>query len=134
MRQDPLRNVLCDYEYRCAFSGFRAALNGTYFECEAAHVQWHSFASPDAVSNGIALEPTFHKLLDVGAWSLTDDRRVIVSSQFTGTDTTLSRIRDHHGQPLRSPLPREPLVSLDYILWHREPDLGGVFRLPALSH
>ncbi len=124
--------VLRAYEYRCAFSGFRAALGGTYFGCEAAHVQWHSYEGPDSVSNGIALEPTLHKLFDAGAWSLTDDRRILVSAEFTGTETTVARIREHHGKPLRSPLPGEPLLKPEYIQWHREPDLGGVFRLPAL--
>jgi putative restriction endonuclease len=124
--------VLRAYAYRCAFSGFRAALGGTYFGCEAAHVQWHSYQGPDFVSNRIALEPTIHKLLDAGAWSLTDDRRILVSVEFTGTDSTLERIRERHGKPLRSPLPGEPSVSPQYIQWHREPDLGGVLRQPAL--
>lgn len=124
--------VLRAYEYRCAFSGFRAALGGAYFGCEAAHVQWHAHEGPDSVSNGIALEPTVHKLFDAGAWSLTDDRRILVSAEFTGTDRTVARIREHHGKPLRSPLPGEPILKPEYIQWHREPDLGGVFRLPAL--
>ena len=133
-RRDPQFRecVLRAYEYRCAFSGFRAALNGTYFGCEAAHVQWHCYDGPDSVANGITLEPTLHKLFDVGAWSLTDDRRILVSTHFTGTDETVSRIREQHGQPLRTPLPGEPLVDLDFIQWHREPELGGIFRQPAL--
>ena len=125
--------VLRAYEFRCAFSGFRAALNGSYFGCEAAHVQWHSHSGPDRLSNGIALEPTIHKLFDVGAWSLTDDRRIIVSAHFTGSDESVERVRGRHGQPLRSPLPGEPMLDPQYIKWHREPSLGGVFRAPALS-
>lgn len=133
-RRDPQfrEHVLRAYEYRCAFSGFRAALNGSYFGCEAAHVQWHSHNGPDNLSNGIALEPTIHKLFDVGAWSLTDDRTIIVSSHFTGTDETVERIRSQHGQPLRPPLPGEPSLNNEYIRWHRESELGGVFRSPAL--
>jgi len=133
-RRDPQfrESVLRAYEYRCAFSGFRAALNGSFFGCEAAHVQWHAHDGPDNLSNGIALEPTIHKLFDIGAWSLTDDRRIIVSSHFTGTDETIERIRGQHGQRLRSPLPGEPTLDNDYIRWHRESDLGGVFRTPAL--
>ena len=124
--------VLRAYEFRCAFSGFRAALNGTFHGCEAAHVRWHAHSGPDSVSNGIALEPTIHKLFDIGAWSLTDDRRIIVSKHFTGTDETVKRIRGQHGKPLRSPLEGEPMLDPEYIKWHREADLGGVFRTPAL--
>lgn len=125
-------SVLRAYEHRCAFSGFRAALAGTYFGCEAAHVQWHAYDGPDIVANGIALEPTIHKLFDAGAWSLTDDRRIIVSANYTGSDEAVARLRAHHGQPLRSPLAGNAQVSPEFIRWHRDAKLGGVFREPAL--
>jgi putative restriction endonuclease len=125
-------NVLRAYEFRCAATGFRASLAGTYFGCEAAHVRWHAYDGPDEVANGIALEPTMHKLLDAGAWTLTDDRRILVSKDFTGSDRAVSLLRDLHGKPLACPLPGEPLVSEQFIRWHREQEQGGVFKLPAL--
>ncbi len=133
-RRDPnfRDNVLRAYEHRCAFSGFRAALRGLYLGCEAAHVQWHSYDGPDLVANGIALEPTIHKLFDLGVWSLTDDRIIIVSEHFTGTDETVSRVREQHGKALRDPILGESVLNPDYIRWHRESHLGGVFREPAL--
>ena len=133
-RRDPefRENVLRAYEYRCAFSGFRAAMAGKYLGCEAAHVQWHCYDGPDSVANGIALEPTIHKLFDVGAWTLTDDRRILVSREFTGNDATVARIRERHGKSLGAPLAGESPVDVDFIRWHREPALGGVFREPAL--
>lgn len=96
------------------------------------HLQTDDLWVADTVANGIALEPTIHKLFDVGAWSLTDDRRIIVSANLTGTDTTIERIRSRHGHPLTEPLPGEPQVSAEFIQWHRETDLGGVFRAPGL--
>jgi putative restriction endonuclease len=126
-------SVLRAYEHRCAVTGFRAALGGSYFGCEAAHVQWHAYDGPDIVENGLAMEPTLHKLFDAGAWTLTDDRRILVSAEFTGTDEAVARLRSHHGQPLRPPQVGEPLVSTEYIRWHREKEHGGVFRLPALA-
>ena len=124
--------VLRAYEYRCAFSGFRASLGRSYFGCEAAHVQWHAYAGPDSVANGLALEPTIHTLFDAGAWSLTDDRRILVSANYTGSEVAIERLRARHGQPLLAPLPGQPTIDLEYIRWHREPKLGGVFREPAL--
>ena len=126
-------NVLRAYEYQCAATGFRAALGGSYFGCEAAHVRWHSYEGPDDVANGIALEPTLHKLFDAGAWTLTDDRRILVSQQFTGSEQAVNKLRGLHGKYLRSPLDGEPKVALEFIRWHREAGLGGVFRLPALD-
>jgi len=125
--------VLRAYEHRCAVSGFRAALGGRYLGCEAAHVQWHAYDGPDIVENGLALEPTIHKLFDAGAWTLTDDRKVLVSSELTGSDETINRVRALHGVELRSPLAGEPLVSTEFIKWHRESNLGAVFRHPALA-
>ena len=133
-KRDPRfrEQVLRAYEYRCAFSGFRAAIGGSYFGCEAAHVQWHAYKGPDLLSNGLSLEPTVHKLFDVGAWSLTDQRTIIVSQHLTGTDATIKRIRSKHGQQLIDPLPGTPELDIKFIRWHREPDQGGVFRGPAL--
>lgn len=108
-------DVLRAYEHQCAATGFRAALGGTYFGCEAAHIQWHAYAGPDEVANGIALEPTMHKLLDAGAWTLTDDRRILVSKEFTGSDRAISMLRNLHGKSLRMPLPGEAPVSAAYI-------------------
>ncbi|MBK1650606.1 hypothetical protein CKO36_19140, partial [Rhabdochromatium marinum] len=106
--------VLEAYEYRCAFSGFRAALAGSYTGCEAAHVQWHAYAGPDSVANGLALEPTMHKLFDLGAWTLTDDRRILVSARLTGSDVAMERVRVRHGEPLLEPLPGQPLIDLEF--------------------
>ena len=95
-------------------------------------MRWHAYRGPDTVDNGFAVEPTIHKLFDAGAWTLTDDRRVLVSADLTGTEATVTRIRGLHGQVMRSPLSGEPEVSVEHIRWHRKSDLGGVFRRPAL--
>ena len=126
-------NVLRAYEHRCAVTGFRAALGGAFFGCEAAHVRWHACEGPDIVANGICLEPTIHKLFDVGAWTLTDDRRILVSKDYTGSETAVSRLRENHGRKLFAPIQGEPPVSVGFIRWHREPQFGGVFRSPAMS-
>ncbi len=133
-RRDPAfrDKILRAYEYRCAASGFCAALGGAYFGCEAAHVRWVAYDGPDTVDNGLALEPTMHKLFDAGAWSLTDDRRILVSADLTGENETLQRIRSLHGKPLNSPQAGQPQISLDFIRWHRHQEQGGVFRQPAL--
>jgi putative restriction endonuclease len=125
--------VLRAYEHRCAVTGFRAALGGAYFGCEAGHVMWHAYGGPDSVDNGISMEPTIHKLFDAGAWTLTDDRRILVSADYTGSEAAVVRLREHHGKPIRAPIGGESPIGVDYIRWHREPGLGGVFRGPAMS-
>jgi predicted restriction endonuclease len=41
------------------------------------------------------MEPTIHKLFDAGAWTLTDDHRVLVSADYTGSETAVVRLREH---------------------------------------
>ena len=125
--------VMAAYEYKCAATGFRAALGGSYTGCEAAHIKLHSNNGPDTVTNGIVLEPTMHKLFDLGAWALTDDRRILISRGFTGSNAAVEKVRSLHGKAIRCPLPGEPKIDIEFIKWHREPDFGGIFRAPALS-
>ncbi len=125
--------VLTAYDRRCALTGFQAMISGTLFGVEAAHVHWHSKGGPSTVANGLALNPTLHKLFDHGAWSLSDDRRVLVSREFSGSDAALEVLRPLHGRPLREPVPGSVPVAVEFIRWHREPDLGGVFRWPPIG-
>lgn len=125
--------VLAAYDHRCAVTGFQALLGGAAFCLEAAHVYWHSQGGSSTVDNGLALTPTLHKLLDHGAWSIDDERRVIVSRHFSGSDNALHELRSLHGRPLRAPAPGFPPLSLDSIRWHRESRRGGIFRAPALG-
>jgi putative restriction endonuclease len=133
--RDPMfrERVLRAYEHRCAVTGFRAALGGSFFGCEAGHVMWHAYGGPDSVDNGISMEPTIHKLFDAGAWTLTDDRRIMVSADYTGSEAAVVRLREQHGKPIQAPISGEPSIGLEYIRWHREPELGGVFRGPGLG-
>ena len=125
--------VLAAYDQRCAATGFQAMIGGALFALEAAHVRWHSKGGPSLVRNGIALNPTLHKLFDHGAWTLTDDRRILVSSCFTGSDVALDMLRPLHKRPLRGPVRAIDSVDTEFIRRHREPDLGGVFREPAID-
>jgi len=104
----------------------------TLIGVEAAHVHWHSKGGSSSVTNGIALNPTLHKLFDHGAWTLDDDRRILVSREFSGSDEALAMLRPLHGRCLRATVCESQRVDLDCIRWHREPDRGGVFREPAM--
>jgi putative restriction endonuclease len=124
--------VLRAYGYRCALTGYHLQLRGAHVGMEAAHVHWVSHGGPNTIANGLALQSTMHKLLDAGAWSLTDDRRVLVSQDLTGADETTQHLRSLHGKRLNPPLKGFDPLGPAYIRWHREPTLGGVFRGPAL--
>ena len=127
------RDVSGAYDHRCAVTGFRAFLSGRPVAIDAAHVHWFKEGGVDTVDNGLALTPTLHRLFDRGAWTLADDHRVLVSEQFVGSDEALDLLRSAHGRPLREPRPGSPKVRVEFIRWHRERHLGGVFKGPALT-
>ena len=58
---------------------------------------------------------------------------MIVSVNYTGDDTAVMKLRHYHGRELMEPLIKEDRVSVDFIRWHREEVLGGVFKGPGLA-
>lgn len=122
------RIVLRAYGHRCALTGYRATLDGSPIALEAAHLRWHSKGGPATIANGLALQPTLHQLLDFGAWSLDDDRRVIVSNEYLEDAAAHALLLPLCGRRVRDPEPGFPKLDLDHVRWHREPDRGGIFR------
>ena len=133
-QRDPVfrSRVMEAYGHRCAVTGFRAEVAGTLVGCEAAHVRSVKEDGPDVVANGLCVEATMHQLFDAGAWTLTDDRRILVSAQYQAEGDAYLRLKERHGMPIRDPEPGQPPVSVEFIRWHRDRDKGWVFREPAL--
>ena len=132
-RRDPnfRREVLTAYQHRCAVSGYRAALDGQFFGVQAAHFKWHSQGGPDQVSNGLVLNPMLHFLLDAGAWTLSDDRRVLVSARYAGDSDGAALLLQYHGQPMADPAGGYAPIAQEHIHWHRDSD-SAVFKGPSL--
>ncbi len=119
--------VLRAYEYRCAMCGFYVQMDGRPVCLEAAHIQWHMANGPDAVQNGLCLCSLHHRLLDRGALSLSDDRRILVSEAVHGTDGIGEWLLSILGRPLREPVRIDYSPRIEHLQWHRR----EVFRSPA---
>lgn len=128
-KRDPgfRHNVLRAYAYRCAVCGYDGMLGGHQIGLEAAHVMWRHFQGPSSTSNGIALCPLHHKLLDLGAWGLTEDLRLCVSSHLHGSTESQAILTRHAGAPLLGPQQGELPVASIYREWH----FKKVFKGPA---
>jgi len=122
------RAVMAAYDFRCAVTGYRAELAGAPLALEAAHLQWHCKGGPATLANGLALQPTLHRLLDQGAWTLDDDRRVRVSSAYQESADLPGLLAPLHGKRIREPNRGAASLAIEHIRWHREPDQGGIFR------
>ncbi len=86
-KRDPAfrERVLRAYERRCAVCGFDLRLGTQDVALEAAHIKWHQAGGPDIEGNGLALCSLHHKLLDRGAFTVTTERRVLVSQDVSGS-------------------------------------------------
>lgn len=115
------------YQRRCAVCSFDARLGDALVGIEAAHIRWHQAGVPPRVSNGLALCSLHHKLFDRGAFTLTEDRRVLVSEELSGSDATDQWVSRFHGAALR--IPGSPAQTPDpvFVDWHQR----EVFRGPA---
>ena len=74
---------------------------------EAAQgIKWHQAGGPDTVENGLALCVMHHKLLDLGVYTLSNERTILVSDQiygYLGVDDWVIR---YHGNSIN--LPKNP--------------------------
>ena len=120
-------NVLQAYQYRCAVCDFDVRMGAKTLCIEAAHIKWHSAGGPDEINNGIALCTLHHKLFDLGAFTLDDDRQFRVSERVVGTDGFDLWLGRFHGDQISQPVRAVYEPSVDYIAWNRD----QVFKSPG---
>jgi putative restriction endonuclease len=108
-RRDPQfrQRVLTAYEYRCAVCGSDVRLGSVSIALDAAHIRWHQAGGPDRESNGLALCVLHHKMLDLGAFTVSGDGVLLVSDQAHGTEGFQEALMRHHGKPVRPPQRQE---------------------------
>jgi putative restriction endonuclease len=111
--------VLTAYEFRCAICGLDARMANATIGLEAAHIQWHQAGGPDIEANGVALCCLHHKLFDLGALTISNDGKVLISERATGGERFGEMVLRHHGQHIRKPVRPEQLPNEKYLGWHR---------------
>jgi len=121
-RRDPRfrERVLTAYQHRCSVCGLDVRINGNSVGLEAAHIKWHQAGGPDVEGNGLALCALHHKLFDLGAFTLLEDRRVVVSERAHGGPQFETVLLRHHGRPLATPTREAYAPALDHARWHRD--------------
>ncbi len=128
-RNPEFRNrVLRAYEYRCAICGFDVRIDHTPIGLEAAHIKWHTAGGPDTETNGIALCALHHKLFDRGAFTLSDDMKIIVSDRANGSRGFKEWLMDFHGKTIKYPQRTAYIPHRDFTTWHVREVFHGQFR------
>ena len=111
------RHVRTAYDKRCAMSGLRLINGGGRPEVQAAHIRPVEENGPDTVRNGMALTGTFHWLFDRGLVTVSDDYRIVVSSQGVPDDLDRLIVADRR---LILPSDESQRPHATYLKWHRE--------------
>ncbi|RVT59959.1 phosphorothioated DNA-binding restriction endonuclease [Niallia taxi] len=119
--------ILRAYGYSCAICGFNVRLADTLVGIEAAHIKWHQAGGPDTEENGIALCALHHKLFDRGVFTLSEERRMLVSQDAHGTHGFEEWLMKFNGKPVREPIQAYYYPKQSYLNWH----VKEVFRGPS---
>jgi putative restriction endonuclease len=122
--------IIRAYEHRCAVTGWDLRLINSDVGLEAAHIKWHTAGGPSTETNGIALNALHHKLFDLGAFTLSLDRRprVLVSRDVHGGDFARTMLMSLHGREIRSPQDPLWLPDPEFIRWHHAEVFKGDSR------
>lgn len=119
--------ILRAYEYSCAICGFNVRLGNQLVAVEAAHIKWHQAGGPDTEEKGIALCTMHHKLYDLGVFTITDTRRLLVAEQANGGDGFQQWLMRYHGKIIKLPINPSYQPANLFLSWH----VREVFKGPA---
>ena len=112
-------NVLRAYEHRCAVCGYDLKVGSFDVGLEASHIRWHIAGGPDEVNNGLALCTFHHKAFDWGAFTLSEDHKILVSEEAYGSEIVRRMLLDFHKKRIARPLRDEYIPLGKHIRWHQ---------------
>jgi putative restriction endonuclease len=129
-KRDPQfrQRVLIAYEYKCAACGLDIRLGTVPIALDAAHIRWHQAGGPDQENNGLALCVLHHKTFDLGAFTLNQERILLVSDRVNGSAGLHEALLRHHGQPARAAQRPEWNPAPAYLDWHGREVFKGAAR------
>ena len=129
-RRDPnfRTNILKAYEYKCAICGFDVKLRHQPVALEASHIKWHQANGPDTEVNGLALCSLHHKLFDRGAFTLSQQREILVSNDVDGSVGFEEWLMRFHGEKINFPQRQSYYPEAEFIGWHVKEVFKGNYR------
>jgi len=113
------RLVLEAYDYRCAASGWRFMLDDRFL-VEAAHIVPFSESHNDNPRNGLALAPTYHRLMDKRIIAPGPDYRWHVSKTIDRRIPDNRQLLELDGAPLILPRNKDRMPDEAYLAWRLE--------------
>ena len=119
--------ILTAYEHRCAVCGYNLHLDNSDLCIEAAHIKWRMAGGPNTEENGVALCALHHRMFDRGAFTISENLRILISQRVYGTKGISEWLLRYHDQYMLKPQSKMFFPGSEYLVWHR----NKVFREPA---
>ena len=121
-------NILRAYEYKCAVCGFDVRLGTSPIALEASHIRWRQANGPDIEVNGLALCSLHHKLFDRGAFTLSQQRKILVSDEAHGSVGFEEWLMRFHGGEINFPQRQSYYPAPEFTSWHVREVFKGDYR------
>jgi putative restriction endonuclease len=122
------RSVVAAWGHRCAFCGYSVQLDNTDLALEAAHIRWCQFGGPDTGDNGLACCSIHHQAFDRGAITISNELRILVSSQLHGSGRLNDLFITLNGSLLSVPGLKQAEPKREFLEWHRNEVFRGLAR------
>lgn len=122
------KNIVRAYDYRCAVCGLDLYIGNLPLGLKASHIKWYKEGGPDTQDNGLALCGAHHKLLDLGALTLSEDYKIVLSELIYSPNAENKFVKEYWRKGIYLPRKRKHFPNPEYIDWHRK----TVFKEPEL--
>ncbi|HEI9880554.1 TPA: HNH endonuclease [Proteus mirabilis] len=119
------KNILRAYNYQCAICGYNLRYDSAVVGLEAAHIKWKQFGGPCTINNGLALCALHHSAFDMGAISIDDNMKLLVSSGVNANQMVEQLFWQFSNKVIGLPKNTKEHPKDTFIHWHRE----QVFKL-----
>jgi len=82
---------------------------------------------PNTEENGVALRALHHRMFDRGAFTISENLRILISQRVYGTKGISEWLLRYHDQYMLKPQSKMFFPDSEYLMWHK----NQVFREPA---
>lgn len=113
-------DVLRAYTYKCAVCQLDVRIDALSICLEAAHIRWKQYGGPCSINNGLCLCSLHHRAFDIGALSIDDDYKIILSSAINGGELVDKLFYRFDGIQILKPRCKESSPAIEYVKWHRK--------------
>lgn len=119
-------DILNVYQEKCAVCGFRVRLENRSIAIKVTHIKLPKEGGPDTEENGLALCSLHHELFKKGAFTLSEELRVLVSKRTKGKGTE-DWLKKFHQEKMKLPVNRVYYPRINFIDWH----FRNIFKGPT---